>query len=328
MPAPPEPAATHAPWRVERARPTDRGLVARLVEAVVAADPAVAPPVADGTLRAAQWLQQERPAWEGVAVLGAEPRRVVGYVAAPAGPRAAAPRVLLHPDHGDPALRDELVAAARRGLAEARRRPAVPAPLPLPLPADRPAISAAPPAPPGRRRLRDRLTEPVGAVAILAGGTAAVLAVQVGAGPLSDVVPFLRPDREGPAAAAEPSPGPRPAPPTPTELPRAVAPTPAAGPAGAPTTGEATPTPPPATTAPPAPAAPSVDPPAPAGPPPPRQTPEPTSALVDPLVTGVLGAVDGATGGALAPVTATVGGLAGTTTDVLDGLLGLLVPPR
>lgn len=110
------------PWRLEESRPADRGLVARLVEAVAAADPAAAPEVASGSVRAAQWLQQPRPAAAVVAVEG-QPRRVVGYAAAEVhddGPVVS--RVLVLPGadaalHG--ALSEEVLRVARSGAASA-----------------------------------------------------------------------------------------------------------------------------------------------------------------------------------------------------------------
>lgn len=48
----------------------------------------------------------------------------------------------------------------------------------------------------------------------------------------------------------------------------------------------------------------------------------PVSQTVDPVVDGLLGAVDGTTGGASAPVTGPAGGLVDGVTDLGDGLLG------
>ncbi|MBC9735159.1 hypothetical protein, partial [Nocardioides marmotae] len=228
--------------RVEPARPDDRGRVARLVEAVVADDPSVAPEVAAGSVRAAQWLQRERPAWSGVAVLDDDGvRHVVGYVATSAGPRRAH-RLLVHPAHRDPALAAALLAAADAALAD------LPAPVVAPPP---PAPAPLPPAPAAPATVvattpvswRDRLLEPAGAVAILAAGVVALLAVQVGTGPLSDVVPFLDRDRGKPAAQAGPPPDSRPEPPAgPAAVPvpgAVLTPTaPPAGPPAPPATGD------------------------------------------------------------------------------------------
>lgn len=72
---------------------------------------------------------------------------------------------------------------------------------------------------------------------------------------------------------------------------------------------------------------PGPDGPAPGGPGPQGPGPDgdrrgPVSQLVDPVVAGAVGAVDGLTGGALAPVTGAVQGTTDGLTDTLDGLLG------
>lgn len=309
--------------RVERARPADRGLVARLLEAVVAEDPSVAPEVASGSLRAAQWLQRIPTDWQGVAVLDADGvRSVVGYVAVSA---ASGPgRLLVHPAYRRTDLEARLLESARVALAEA------PTPAPVVVETDtEPELVRVAPAP---TSWRQRVTEPVGAVAIVAAGLVAVLAVQVGTGPLADVVPFLGRDRDDssePAVRGDRAPTPSPASPSAepaaavplpgvvlTPVPTPVAPAPGtAGPDSGPTP------------APTGPVAPSPAPtPAPTGPP--RQPSGPTSGLLDPVVDEVVEVLDSATGNAAAPVTGAVRDVLDLTTDVLDDVVGLLVPPR
>ncbi|MDN4161784.1 GNAT family N-acetyltransferase [Nocardioides abyssi] len=329
-----DPARTEHPRpepRVERARPADRGLVARLVEAVVAADPSVAPEVASGALRAAQWLQRTPADWQGVAVVeDGGVRSVVGYVAADSGPGSAAGvrahRVLVHPAYRDSGLGPALVAAARAALADE------PAPAPTvvePDPAPELVRVETPPV-----TWRQRLTEPAGALAIVAAGAVAVLAVQVGGGPLGDVVPFLDRDADRPASAerggvdeadvdgrsADPSSPPASSVPVPgVVLTPVAAPSPPA-PSGDPQPGPGPgqPTTPPAPPATPAPTPPGT----------PGPGPGPTSGLLDPVVEEVVEVLDGATGSAVAPVTGAVRDLLDATTDVLDGVLGVLIPPR
>lgn len=307
--------------RVERARPADRGLVARLLEAVVAEDPAVAPEVAAGSLRAAQWLQRARTDWQGVAVLDADGvRSVVGYVAVSA---ASGPgRLLVHPAYRRTDLEARLLASARAALAEA------PAPAPVVVePETEPELVRVAPA---RTTWRQRVTEPVGAVAIVAAGLVAVLAVQVGTGPLADVVPFLGRDRDassGSDVRADQDPTLSPSLVSPSAEPAAAAPVPGvvltpAPATPAPGTPGSGPTP-----APSGPAAPSPTP-TPAPTDPPRQASGPTSALLDPVVQEVVEVLDGVTGNAAAPVTGAVRDVLDLTTDVLDDVIGLLVPPR
>lgn len=316
--------------RVESARPADRGLVARLLEAVVADDPSVAPEVASGAVRAAQWLQRTPADWRGVAVLdGPEGvREVVGYVAAPAG--GGPELVLLHPAHRDPALAAALVAAARDALAVAPPPPVV-----VDEDEPEPEVVAVVAPPVGWRQ---RLLEPTVALGIVAAGVVAVLAVQVGTGPLRDVVPFLGGDRGSTAAdgrgagtpSASPSSDPsgsagpavdQAAAPVPgTVLVPVTNPAPGGSAGDVPPTGPGTPDP---TTGP------GTPPPAPPSTPPSPQPPRgngPTSSLLDPVVAEVVEVVDGATGGALAPVTGVVQGAVDGVTDLLDGVLGVLLP--
>lgn len=199
--------------------------------------------------------------------------------------------------------------------------PAAAAPLPDPdeAPPTRFAVAV-----PVRRRPVATLA---GAAAIALGGVAAVLAVQVGVGPLGGVLPFLAPDEPVATSGTDPGPGdpgdptaPVPVQPV-TDAGAPIAPLPAPAPVGGPGADANDPDGPggPGTTPPTQP------------PPPPVDQPGPTSSLLDPVVSTVVSAVDGATGGALGPVTSLVEGTADEATDVLDdtvgGVLGLLQQP-
>ena len=321
-------------WRVERARPADRGLVARLLETVVADEPSVAPAVADGTLRAAQWLQQVRPDWAGVAVVDDDSgRRVVGYLATAAGPPSDL-RVLVHPDHRDDGVQAALAKAAREALATA------PPPAPVVVEDDEPppvlsalqpatAVAATPPATPAssRRLWPERLTVPAGAVAITAAGLAAVLAIEIGSGPLREAFPFLRPygDLAAPAARTEPRPPAPPAEPSPAAPVPGIRFSPASALATAPDGQGSQPGPGPGAQpgTQPLPGLPgTVEPLDPDRPTDPEPEPGPASTVADPVVTDVADTVDDATGGATTPVTREVRQVADTATDVVDDVLG------
>ncbi|WP_435743781.1 hypothetical protein [Nocardioides sp. SYSU DS0663] len=326
-----EPAAPAADvddvWRIEPALVTDRGLVARLVEAVAAADPSAAPEVADGSLRAAQWLQQLRPEWTGVAVLTGEAssgRRVVGYVAAVAGPETGW-RVLVHPTLRGGSMEHELVLAARAALMTAAT---VEAPRVVdPQQPAAPLVTGPEPEPaPPARPWGERLVTTAGAVAIAIAGVAATLAVQIGTGTFDDLSPFLGPDTDrAPAAAAERGPASGAAPAarsvsgtvlTPTPPPTSPAPA-----TGAPV--DDGPGLPPGGAQPDGPGEPPVASPGVGTPRP--EAPGLVSAVVDPLADGGLGVVDAVTRGATAPVTDGVREVVDAGTDAVDGLVaGLL----
>ena len=108
-------------WRVESPRPADRGLVARLLEQVLADDASVAPEVAAGDQRPGAWLQRVRPAWAGVVVdPAAASRTVVGYAAVVADGSAGPSRHRLHDVLVAPGFADRGVEAVLlAGAAEA-----------------------------------------------------------------------------------------------------------------------------------------------------------------------------------------------------------------
>lgn len=313
-------AVEPADWQVEPPRPADRGLVGRLLESVVAADPSVAPEVADGSVRAGAWLHRERPAWAGVVVDPTRsPRTVVGYVdvAAVGGAGAAhATRHLLV----DPAYRGRGVDAALTSAAAASAAElagVVPVDDGLP---DADEVTFEPErVTPSRWR-----TAAAGAALIAGAGALGVVAVQVGAGPLGSFLPFLAPGDPASSPGADPDPEAGPAsPPAPQTVVPAGAPL-APQPAGnSGTDPSAGPTSPPTN--------PPSTPPGPPGPPPPSNDSGLVSLLLDPVVAGVIGTADGLTGDALAPVTGTVQDTTDATTDVLDGvvdgLVGLLPAP-
>lgn len=327
-------------WQVDPPLPADRGLVARLLEECVRTDPTVArlaPGVADGSQRAGAWLAGTRPAWSGVVVEpGHSPRRLLGYadvLAAPAdavsgsSPGHRLRLLLLVPAASGTAVAALLRAAAEEAVAalDAAATTAAAAG-PFPDEDGTPPTRFAVPVPVRRRPVAAL----AGAAAIVLGGVAAVLVVQVGVGPLGGVLPFLAPD--GPASTS--STDPDPASGGPDDPPAAVPAQPVAD-AGAPIA--PLPAPEPGT-------GPDVDggePEVPLGPPAPPPGPPPappgdrpglTSSLVDPVVSTVVTVVDAATGDAVAPVTSLVEGITDGTTDLLDqtleGVLGLLPPQQ
>ena len=316
------PAASPAAWQVEPPRPADRGLVGRLLEDVVAEDPSVAPEVAAGTVRAGAWLHRERPAWSGVVVDPAQPTRtVVGYADVLAGPGGAPePRhLLVHPAYRDRGVAATLLTASTAAVAELAG--AAPAAVPLDDLLPDPDEVTYEPARVSRPRWR---AAALGAGAIAAAGVAAVLAVQVAAGPLGSVLPFLSPRDAGSSSSTPP-----PAPASPTSVPSPqpvvaagdpIPPEPGNTPSGGP--GPTTPAPPPSGSP-----APTTPPPT----PPPSRSPGLASLLLDPVVGGLVGTVDGVTGDALSPVTGVLTDTTDATTDVLDdvldGVLGLLPAP-
>ncbi|MGV3563737.1 MAG: hypothetical protein ACO1ON_10670, partial [Nocardioides sp.] len=195
-------------WQVVPPLPADRGLVARLLEECVREDralAALAPGVADGTQRAGAWLASTRPAWSGVvAEPGRSPRRLLGYadVLATPGPtpRHRVRLVLLAAAaDGTPVaglLRtaaEEAVAALDAALGTAALGTAAAA-VSLPDPDEAPPTRFAVPVPVRRRPVAAL----AGAAAIVIGGVLAILAVQVGVGPLGGVLPFLAPDDPSP----------------------------------------------------------------------------------------------------------------------------------
>lgn len=331
-------AAPCGDLRVEAPLPADRGLVARLLEECVRSDRALAemaPGVADGSQRAGAWLAGTRPAWSGVVVEpGHAPRRLLGYadvLAAPAGAGSgSAPGhrlrlLLLAPAASGTPVADLLQAAAEDAVATLNTAAAAPAAAgPFPDEDEVPPTRFAVPVP-VRRRPVAALT---GAAAIALAGVAAVLAVQVGVGPLGGVLPFLAPDDPAPTSSVDPGPGagdPDPTVPIPAQpvadAGAPIAPLPAPAPGTGPDSDGAEPDVP---LGPPAP---------PPGPPPapPGDQPGLTSSLLDPVVSTVVSAVDGATGEAVAPVTSLVEGTTDGATDLLDetvdGVLGLLPQP-
>lgn len=349
MSAPSLPAPSGDDWQVAPPLPADRGLVARLLEERVLTDPALAelaPGVLDGSQRAGAWLARPRPAWSAVvADPGHSPRRLLGYADVLAdhvdpspGPTAAGPAVrhrlrilLLSPAAAGTPVGDLLRAAAASaardldGAAEA----AVSGPFPdedgLPETRFAPAVLV-------RRR---PVAAVVGAAAIVLGGVAAVLAVQIGVGPLGGVLPFLAPDDPATSSslapgstaggADEPGDSSVTAPAQPVlgaGAPIAPLPGPGAGPDGA---APGTPG------APGGPGGPGTPPPGPP-PAPPGGQPGLASSLLDPVVSTAVTVVDGATGGSLAPATSLVEGTTDGATDLLDQtvgqVLGLLPRPR
>lgn len=323
-------------WQVEAPLPADRGLVARLLEECVRSDralAALAPGVADGSQRAGAWLAGTRPAWSGVVVEpGHAPRRLLGYadvLAAPAGAGSgSAPGhrlrlLLLAPAAAGTPVADLLRAAAEEAVATLDATAAPAASGPFRDEDEAPPTRFAVPVP-VRRRPVAALT---GAAAIALAGVAAVLAVQVGVGPLGGVLPFLAPDDPAPTSSVDPGPGegdPDPTAPLPAQpvadAGAPIAPLPAPAPGTGPGADGAEPE---APIGPPAP---------PPGPPaPPGDQPGLTSSLLDPVVSTVVTAVDGATGEVAAPVTSLVEGTTDGATDLLDetvdGVLGLLPQP-
>ena len=318
--------AADGDWQVAPPLPADRGLVARLLEECVREDhalAALAPGVADGTQRAGAWLASTRPAWSGVvAEPGRSPRRLLGYadVLATPGPtpRHRVRLVLLAAAADGTPVAGLLRTAAEEAVAALDV--AATAAAPLLDPEEAPPTRFAVPVPVRRRPVAAL----AGAAAIGIGGVLAVLAVQVGVGPLGGVLPFLAPDVPSPVSGTAPESDPDD--PTTPALAQPVA-----G-AGAPIA----PLPAPATDGGPG-ASDGTDPSGPQGPatPPPGPPPAPpgdqpglTSSLLDPVVATVVTVVDGATGGTLAPVTSLVEGTADGATDLLDdtvdGVLGLL----
>lgn len=297
-------------WSVEQPRPADRGLVARLLEDVVAADPSVAPEVADGSVRPGSWLHRVRPAWAGVVVdASVGPRTVVGYASVVAEPASGhrLQDVLVAPVLADRGVEQVLLAAATVAVDELAG-----APVADPVP----GLDIAPATYPDARveRPRGRLAL-AGAAVVVAVGALGMLAVQVGVGPLGGVLPFLEPS--GVDRAAEPDPveaaaSPVAADPQPVVVagqPIQPQPVPVGPSTGAPTTG---PSPSPGPTEP-------TDP----GPSQPPAAPGVTSSLLDPVVATVVETVDGLTGGALSPVTGPVQDAGDWLTDTLDELLPL-----
>lgn len=294
-------------WCVETPRPADRGLVARLLEDVVAADPSVAPEVADGSVRPGSWLHRVRPAWAGVVVdAAASPRRVVGYAAVVADPAVGhrLQDVLVAPDRTDRGLEAALLAAAAEATTALAGAPdAEPVP----------GLEIAPATYPDARveRPRRRLAV-VGAAVIVAVGAVGMLGVQVGVGPLGGVLPFLEPSglgRDSEPVAADPTASPiAPAPTQPVlAAGQPLQPVPSSAPTDDPSTSptdSSEPTDPPSPTPSQPPAAPGV-----------------TSSLLDPVVATLVDTVDGLTGGALAPVTGPVQEAGDDLTDTLDELL-------
>lgn len=322
-------------WQVEPPLPADRGLVARLLEECVRSDRALAslaPGVADGSQRAGAWLAGTRPAWSGIVVEpGRSPRRLLGYadvLATPAGTDSGSapghrPRLLLlAPAASGTPVADLLRAAADEAVATLDTATAATvAAGPFVDEDEAPPTRFAVPVPVRRRPVAAL----AGAAAIVLGGVAAVLAVQVGVGPLGGILPFLAPDEPAPTSSVDPGPG--------SGDPAAPVPAQPVADAGAPIA--PLPAPPPG-------AGPEVDgpdPEAPLGPPapppgppaPPGDQPGLTSSLLDPVVSTVVTAVDGATGEAVAPVTSLVEGTTDGATDLLDetvdGVLGLLPQP-
>lgn len=301
-------------WQVEVPRPADRGLVARLLEQVVAADPSVAPEVADGSQRPGPWLQRVRPAWSGVVVDPTAPARtVVGYAAVVADPAAAPSQHRLHdvlvaPGFAERGVEAVLLSAAPDALASLAGAPVVEP--------EEISLEVGPVTYPDQRvdRPRRRLAL-VGAAAIAVLGTVGVLAVQVGTIPFGGSLPFLSPDEveradgsaDEPASPTQPAPSPQsvvpagqPIAPEPTTAPPSA---PTGGPSGQPTTGPA-----------------PTDQPSP-GPSQPPDDPGTTSSLLDPVVTVVVDTVDQLTGGASSPVTGMVEETGDELTDTVDGLL-------
>jgi hypothetical protein len=338
MSAPSSPAPSGDDWQVEPPLPADRGLVARLLEDCVRTDPALAalaPGVADGSQRAGAWLARTRPAWSGVVVdPDHSPRRLLGYADVLADPRHRLRLVLLAPTAAGTPVDDLLRAAAASAVAELDSAAVGPAdgtaagtaPGLFPEADELPATRFAPVVLVRRRPV----AAAVGAAAIALGGVAAVLAVQVGVGPLGGVLPFLAP--EAPAATSSVDPGPAADDPDGPEDPAVPVPAQPVIAAGAPIA--PLPGPPPATapgdvgTGPGGPASPPPGPP----PAPPGDQPGLTSSLLDPVVGTVVTVVDGATADTLEPVTSLVEGTADGATDLLDQtvdqVLGLLPRPR
>lgn len=184
-------------WIVESPRPSDRGLVARLLEDVLKVSPATAPEVAAGTLRAAQWLQSPRPAWAGVVVdPNSEARSIVGYASVGAvGGKNIVTAMLV-----SPAVQDAAVLAALRAAADSALsvKPVDEGPelneegLEIPPPTFLEANGQTP----KERGL-------IGAMVIAGLGLWGVLAVQIGLGELGDALPFRNPSSLAQAAEQE-----------------------------------------------------------------------------------------------------------------------------
>lgn len=324
--------AADGDWQVAPPLPADRGLVARLLEECVREDhalAALAPGVADGTQRAGAWLASARPAWSGVvAEPGRTPRRLLGYadVLATPGPtpRHRVRLVLLAAAADGTPVAGMLRTAAEEAVAALDAAAATTtAAAPLPDPDEAPPTRFAVPVPVRRRPV----AAVAGAVGIALGGVAAVLAVQVGVGPLGGLLPFLAPDQPAPVSGTGPEGDPddptTPAPAQPVVGAGApIAPLPVPSTDGGPGAADGT--------DPGGPQGPATPPPGPP-PAPPGDQPGVTSSLLDPVVTSVVTAVDGATGGAVEPVTSLVQGTADGATDLLDetvdGVLGLLPQP-
>lgn len=316
---------TNDSWTVETPGPSDRGLVVRLLEDVVALDPEVAPAVAARSVRPAQWLQQPRPVWTGIVVDPlAESRTIVGYAAVVADSESGRrlSTLLVAPafaGHGVEAALSSAAAAAASGLV---------APVDEQPTDDQGLAIAAVTYPAARVERPRRRAALLGAGAIALAGVLGVLAVQVGSGPLGGVLPFLAPDRTRSAANAGPSdptasqtatpvatvPGATIAP-DPDAATGPLAPTPTGGPTSPPSQPTSGPTSQPTGNPSQPPAAPGL-----------------TSSLLDPVVATVVQTVDGLTGDALAPVTGTVEETTDTVTDVVDvtleTVIGLLPAPR
>lgn len=324
-------AAACGDWQVAPPLPADRGLVARLVEDSVRTDrdlAAMAPGVASGTQRAGAWLASARPVWSGVvAEPGRAPRRLLGYADVLAAPDRATPHrvrlLLLAPAAAGTPAADLLRSAAEEAVTALDAAASTAASGPLADEDEAPVTRFAVPVPVRRRPVAAL----AGAAAIALGGVAAVLAVQVGVGPLGGVLPFLGPGDPARTSLGGPGAG---DPDTTASVPGQpvvdagdpLAPLPAPAPGTDPGPG---------TTDPSGPGGPTTPPPGPP-PAPPGDQPGLTSSLLDPVVSTVVTAVDGATGGAAAPVTSVVGSGADDVTDLLDeavdGVVGLLPRSR
>ena len=298
-------------WRVETPRPADRGLVARLLEQVLAADASVAPEVASGAQRPGAWLQRVRPAWSGVVVdPSAASRTIVGYAAVVTEPgtgRHVLHDVLVAPGFAERGVEPVLLAGAADAITSLA---AAPPPEPREV-----SLEIAPATYPEERVERPRRRAAiVGAALIVALGTAGVLAIQVGISPFGASLPFFSPSgvertSDEPGSSPQPAPSPSPQVVVPAGQPIALQPStgPTSGPTGGPTggpTADPSPTDEPTSTPSQPPAAPGL-----------------TSSLLDPVVTTVVDSVDELTGGAVAPVTGTVKEAGDGLTDTVDGLL-------
>lgn len=314
-------------WRVETPQPADRGLVARLLEQVVAAEPSVAPEVADGSQRPGPWLQRVRPVWSGVVVDPmASARTLVGYAAVVADPAAGPTQHRLHdvlvaPGFAERGVEAVLVSAAADAMTALADAPRVEP--------EEITLEVGPVTYPDQRvdRPRRRFAL-IGVAVIVALGTVGVLAVQVGVNPFGATLPFLspgeveRPDRSAdePGSSSQPAPStqaivpagqpiqPQPIQPQPTTSPSSgllsgPLSSPTTGPSGQPTTsgpltGQPT-----------------------GGPSQPSADAGVTTSLLDPVVSTVVDTLDQLTGGAVSPLTGTLEEIVDDLTDTVDGLL-------